>query len=116
MVWKVEFQPQAENDLALIFDHLVETYINFGETQSEALDRAALRVLAMRDSAFELGVKPHRGTKRDDMGKGYRNITINRAIIWFKLLPEEEAVQVLAFFFGGQDHLRHMLTRLLSKE
>jgi len=41
-------------------------------------------------------------------------LTINRAIDWFDVNDEEQRVRILAVFFGGQDRVRHMLTRLLT--
>lgn len=40
-------------------------------------------------------------------------MTIDRAIFWFDLDEAERVVRILAVFFGGQDHIRHMLRRLL---
>ena len=45
---------------------------------------------------------------------GLRHLTIDRAIYWFDVNEAEQRVRVLAIFFGGQDHVRHMLTRLLT--
>ena len=33
---------------------------------------------------------------------------------WFDVVEARRTVRVLAVFFGGQDHLRHMLRRLLE--
>lgn len=115
MVWKIEFQPDAERDLSLIFDHLFQTYQDLGEEPEVAFDRAAARILGIRDSAIDLASNPHRGTRQEDYGANVRNITLNQAIIWFNIEEEAETVRVLAFFFGGQDHLRHMLLRLLDE-
>jgi hypothetical protein len=41
-------------------------------------------------------------------------LTIDRAIYWFDVNEAEQRVRILAIFFGGQDHVRHMLTRLLT--
>jgi len=42
-------------------------------------------------------------------------LTLDGAIYWF--ITDEVALQVrvLAMFFGGQDHQRHMLVRLLQR-
>lgn len=115
MDWKIEFQPDAEQDLSLIFDHLFEVYQELGDDPRTAFNRASVRVLNIRDSALKLRKGPHRGTKREAFGNGIRNITIKRAIIWFSVDDDARLVRVLAFFFGGQNHHRHMLIRLLSK-
>ena len=44
-----------------------------------------------------------------------RHLSIGRAIYWFDLDDGRETVQVLAVFFGGQDHVRHMMARLLEE-
>ena len=46
---------------------------------------------------------------------GLRHVTIERAIYWFDVPEAERTVRVLAVFFGGQDDVRHMLERLLSR-
>lgn len=114
MVWKVEFQADAERDLGLIFDHLFETYQGLGESGAEAFDHAAERVSGIQESAIRLSANPYRGTKREAIGPDIRNITINKAIIWFQLDEANETIRVLAFFFGAQDHVRHMLRRMLE--
>ena len=114
MAWAVEFAHDAERDLSLIFDHLFATYKDLGDPVDLAFDRAGARVRGIRDSAIEFGSNPYRGTKRDTFGEGFRNITINQAVIWFHLDEAREVIKVLAFFFGGQDHIRHMLLRLLE--
>ena len=115
MAWRIEFATDAEHDLELIFDHLVESYVGFGDSVAEALSRALQRVEEMRRNAERLGIAPHRGTLHDDMLPGLRHVTINRAIYWFDVLEAKRTVRVLGVFFGGQDHVRHMLERLLSR-
>lgn len=115
MAWRIEFAKDAEHDLELIFDHLVESYVGFGDGVPEALSRALQRVEEVRRNAERLGIAPHRGTLRKDMLPGLRHVTIGRAIYWFDVLEAERTVRVLAVFFGGQDHVRHMLERLLSR-
>lgn len=115
MAWTVEFARASEHDLSLIFDHLFETYKDLGETENEAFDHAVERITGIRDSALGLGKNPYCGTLREEFGTSVRNITINKAIIWFQLDEAQETVQILAFFFGGQDHMRQMLRRLLEK-
>ena len=48
MAWTTEFSREAERDLALIFDHLFETYTGFGEDTAEAFDRATARISRIR--------------------------------------------------------------------
>ena len=58
----------------------------------------------------------HRGTRRDAILPGARSVTIERVIYWFALDEPRQTVRILAVFFGGQDHARHMLVRLLGEE
>lgn len=114
MAWTVEFQPQAQRDLELISDYLFRTYRDLGDDPEVAYSRMIDRVRSIRQSASDLKRNPYRGTKRNRIGEGVRNITINQAIIWFEIVEDTEKVLILAFFFGGQDHVRHMLKRLLE--
>lgn len=113
MAYHLEFSATAERDLTLIFDHLVESYRTFGEPPGEALSHAAARVRAIRRNADRLLTAPQRGTKHDDLVPGLRHLTIERAIYWYEVDDTGAVVRVLAVFFGGQDHIRHMLVRLL---
>ncbi len=115
MAFRIEFATDAEHDLELIFDHLVESYVGFGDSVPEALSRALQRVEAILRNADRLGVAPHRRMLHEDMLPGLRHVTIERAIYWFDVLEAERTVRVLAVFFGGQDHVRHMLERLLRQ-
>ena len=115
MAFRIEFATDAERDLELILDHLVESHVSFGDNVPEALSRALQRVEAIRRNADRLGIAPHRGALHEDLLPGLRHVTIDRAIYWFDVLEAERTVRVLAVFFGGQDHVRHMLERLLMQ-
>lgn len=114
MAFRLEFSEQAERDFRLIFDHLIESYLSFGEGVETAIDHAEARVLEIRASADRILTAPHRGESHDDILPGLRNLTINRAIYWFDVHEERETIRILAVFFGGQDHVRHMLARLID--
>ena len=114
MKFSIEFSIDAERDFELIFDHLFESYRSFGESTEEVLGHAARRIDGIRESASTLLVAPHRGMLHEDMLPGLRHVAIDRAIYWFQVHEAEEKVRVLAIFFGGQDHIRHMLARLLT--
>ncbi len=115
MRFAIEFSADAERDFGLIFDHLFESYVAFGEGTEEALDHAARRVMDIRKAADRLASFPLRGTARDDVLLGIRFLAIARAIYWFEVDPTARKVRILAVFFGGQDHTRHMLVRLLGR-
>ena len=104
-------RPEAERDFELIFDHLVRSYLDFGESPQSALDRAETRIGDIRAAAERIVTAPHRGERHDDLLPGLRHLAIGRAIYWFDVDDERETVRVLAVFFGGQDHVRHMLVR-----
>ena len=114
MPFAIEFSAESERDFELIFDHLFESYLGFGESVEEALDHAMRRILDIRRAADRLSSFPNRGTLRDDILPGVRYVNIDRAIYWFDLDKAAGKVRILAVFFGGQDHVRHMLVRLLG--
>ena len=115
MRFAIEFSADAERDFDLIFDHLFESYMAFGEGTEEALDHTAQRIMAIRKAADRLASFPLRGTARDDILPGVRFLAIARAIYWFDVDQTARKVRILAVFFGGQDHIRHMLVRLLGR-
>ena len=113
MDFRLEFSADAERDFGLIFDHLLDSYLDFGESLESALDHAGTRVLEIRENAGRILTAPHRGERHDDLLPGLRHLAIGRAIYWFDVDEACRTVRILAVFFGGQDHVRHMLTRLL---
>ena len=115
MAWRTEFAADAEHDFELIFDHLFEAHESFGEPRVEAFENAARRVDRIRRAAEGIAGSPYRGTLHEDIAPGLRHVTIDRAIFWFDLDEAENTVRILAVFFGGQDHIRQMLRRLLDR-
>ena len=115
MAWRTEFASDAERDFELIFDHLFAAYRSFGEADAEAFDRAVRRLEGIRIAALSIGRTPFRGTLREDIAASLRHVTIDRAVFWFDLDEPTETVRILAIFFGGQVHVRHMLARLLDR-
>ncbi len=109
LVWSVEFSEEAERDLALILDHLFGTYQDLGEPDETAFECALARIRRIRDSAVDLDSNPYRGTRRDAIGPILRNITVNKAIIWFHAEKGGQVIRIIAFFFGGQEHIRYVL-------
>jgi plasmid stabilization system protein ParE len=112
---QVEFAEAAERDFELIFDHLVTSYVAVGEARVSALDRAVARVRAIRAAASRIATAPHRGERHDDLQTGLRHLTLDQAVYWFEVDDAAQTVRVLAVFFGGQDHVRHMTLRLLAR-
>lgn len=113
-MWDLEFSAEAEWDFGLIFDHLASSYAELGDEPAAALRRAADRTREIRASINILANSPFIGTLRSDIRAGLRFVRMEKTVIWF--LPDEEraCVVVIALFFGAQDHIRHMLSRLLS--
>ncbi len=114
MKYGVERAWGTDRDLAAIFDFLSESYQAFGEDADAATERAAARVRDIETEMLSLGAAPHQGTLRPELLPGLRSVTKNRAIFYFDVDEERRMVRVLAVFFGGQDHRRRMLKRLLG--
>jgi toxin ParE1/3/4 len=112
--FRIEFSAAAERDFGLIFDHLVASYRGFGESPEAAFAHAETRIRAIRKTADRLATGPHRGVLHPDILPGLRHLTLDRAVYWFDVDDAARRVRVLAVFFGGQDHRRHMLRRLLE--
>ena len=101
-------------DLELIFEFLYEAALQFGEDSPAAFDRAAARIRAIEEAMEALAEVPHQGTLRDDLLPGLRQVTKGRAVFYFDVDDSARSLTVLAIFYGGQDHHRHMLVRLLT--
>jgi len=114
-VWAVEYSRAAIRDFDLIFDHLLAAYGGLGDASEEAWARAADRLRRLRSDIDRLVDTPHIGTLRPDIHPGIRFLRRDRAAIWF--LPDEarQVIVVAAVFFGGQDHITHMLARMLEE-
>lgn len=113
--WDVVFSADAVEDFALIEDHLRAAYLGFGESQPAASMHAQQRVDALITAAERLSAAPFRGEAHDGWLPGLRHLALDGAIFWFLPVEQRRQVKVLAVFFGGQDHQRHMLVRLLER-
>ncbi len=82
-VWTVEFATAAEQDFELIFDHLLQTYQDFGDDLDVAFDRARQRILSIQSSASDLTKVPFQVTLRPDILDGLRFVRNNKAVFWF---------------------------------
>ena len=112
--WTVVFAEDAINDLVLITEYLTQAYCSFGEPLAEANRHAQLRFESIIAKAERLAIAPLRGESRDDLLPGLRYFALDRSVYWFRPRAEQRDIQVLAVFFGGQDHQRRMLVRLLQ--
>ncbi|ANL36486.1 type II toxin-antitoxin system RelE/ParE family toxin [Rhizobium phaseoli] len=113
-MWRLEYSREAERDFELIFDHLFAAYSDLGDNADEALERAAGRIRELRSSVQRLIETPHIGTSRPDIHPGIRFLRRDKAVIWFLRMEDRQTIVVAAIFFGAQDHIRHMLRRLLE--
>lgn len=113
-MWTLEYSLAAERDFELIFDHLLEAYADLGEDRENAFDHAAERVRAIRSAIDQLTETPFIGTLRPDILPNLRFVRRDQAVVWFVSEPEHNKIFVAAIFFGAQDHIIKMLTRLLS--
>ena len=112
MRYQVERALAVDSDLELIFDHLAAAYAEFGDDPIEAITRAVRRINDIQNDMEALGRQPHQGTGRPELGLTVRSVSKSRAILYFEIDDDREVVRILAVFFGGQDHTRHMLTRM----
>ena len=113
-LWSVVFAAEASNDLLLITEYLMQSYCGFGEPPAEANRHTQVRIEAIIVAAERLATAPFRGECHDDLLPGLRHLALDRAVYWFRPRVEQREIQVLAVFFGGQDHQRRMLVRLLQ--
>ena len=74
----IEFAAETERDFALIFEHLVNSYMAFGESRAEALERAEARLAGILDDATRIATAPQRGSRHDDLMPGLRQLTGTR--------------------------------------
>lgn len=72
------------------------------------------RIEAIITAAERLATAPLRGESHDDLLPGLRHLALDLAVTWFRPLAEQREIQVLAVFFGRQDHRRCMMVRLLQ--
>lgn len=112
--YRVERSPDLVRDLRAILRFLIRSHTRFGEPFDRAKARAAKRLEQIEDAMEALAAHPHQGTLRPDLMPGLRNVTKDRAIFYFSVDDDARVVRVLAVFYGGQDHQRAMLMRLLG--
>lgn len=115
MNWQTEFAADAERDFSLILDHLINSYISFGDSPTEATQRATQRLEEILDSSLRIATAPFRGQCHDDLLPGLRQIAFGKATFWFTVDDAERVIRILSVFFGGQDQQRRMLIRLLER-
>jgi plasmid stabilization system protein ParE len=110
----VVFAAEAINDLLLITEYLTLAYSGIGEPLVEAQCHAQERIEAIITAAERLATARLRGESHDDLLPGLRYLALDRAVTWFRPRTEQWEIQALAMFFGGHDHQRRMMVRLLQ--
>ena len=105
---------QCDEDLEMVFDHLFEAYRALGDTSNEAFARAAARVRGLESALAQLGDIPLQGTLVPLVMEGLRHVTKDNAVFYFVTTKQKRQVQVLGVFFGGQDHVQHILRRIAA--
>lgn len=116
MAFRISRSRDSIQDLEIIFDHLVRSYINLGDSTADAFERAANRIRAIEADMETISKAPHQGTLHNLLADDLRVVTKNQAIFYFDIDEDAEVIRILAVFFGGQDHQRHMLKRLGRKK
>ena len=111
-MWSLEYSRDADLDFELTFDHLFAAY---RDSSGEALERAASRIRELRREIDRLVETPYIGTLRPDIYPGIRFLRRDKAAVWFLPIEEHKTIVVAAIFFGGQDHIRRMLARMLQR-
>ena len=112
MAYEFDRSEEFNQDLELIYNYLIETYQEYGEPLDTAIERAGQRITAIEDEMKAIAQMPYQGTLRSDLMDGIRNVTKNRVVYYFHIDENANLIRFLAVFFGGQDHIRHMLRRL----
>lgn len=115
MIYKLERSAQAKRDLASVQRFLVRSYMHFGDDFARAKERSIRRLQGIRLAMNAIATRPKQGTLLPKLMPGLRSVTKDRAVFYFLIDEERCVVRVLAVFFGGQDHQRDMLKRLLSE-
>ena len=59
MALQLEISVEAEHDFGLIFDHLLESYLGFGESVESAIKHAEARVMEIRATADRILTAPY---------------------------------------------------------
>lgn len=113
-MWTLEYSEDAERDFELIFDHLFDVYVELGDAPDEAVERTVERIRKLRVEIDRLVGTPYIGTLRPDIHPGIRFLRRDKAVIWFLPVGHSRTVIVAAIFYGAQDHIRHMLARMLA--
>lgn len=112
MAYRVVRTAGSSRDFATIIRHLAKSYIALGEPVTEAFEQAERRTRRIEAEMLNLANAPYQGTLLPDLLPGIRCVTKDRAIFYFQVDEAALQIKVLAVFFSGQDHRRHIIERL----
>lgn len=94
--YTVTFAPEAEDDLAELYDYIA------AHGSPVAAFRYTEAIISYCES---LSSSPHRGTRRDDVRPGLRITNYkHRAVIAFEVDDAAVIVTVLGVYYGGRDY------------
>ena len=110
--YNVRRAADVTRDLDLIEDHLVKTYLEFGEEVGSAVERAAARIDEALVYMRTFVTHPHRGTEHAKIRSGIRTVTNKNFIFYFEVDDLSSEVRIIAIFFGGVDHRQQITDRL----
>jgi len=116
MAFEVFRSAESNSDLDAILDHLLRAYQLRGHDFGEAIRDAGLRLDRILDDISALRNAPHQGTIWTGSETAYqiRWVTKGRAILYFRIDEGQRRIDILAIYFGGQDHKELMHQRLLG--
>jgi plasmid stabilization system protein ParE len=112
--YRVRRAADVTRDFALIEDHLVQSYQEFGEDLGSAAARAAARIDDALAYMRTFVTQPHRGTEQARIRPGIRTVTSKNFVFYFEVDDLDSEVRILAVFFGAVDHRRQIVDRLRS--
>ena len=96
MSYRVDFAPEAEEQLADIYRYIAER---------ASPDTAARYTGAIVACCEGLHLFPHRGTARDDLRPGLRLTHYKgRTVIAYAVDDAQLRIGILGIYYGGQDH------------
>ncbi|PZX36927.1 plasmid stabilization system protein ParE [Roseinatronobacter thiooxidans] len=113
-MWKIEVSEAAERDLGLLFLHLANSYVEFASNRREAAAQARKHVQKVFAARERIASASMRGERHDAWMPGLRHLILDKGVYCYLVDEGAHGIRILAIFFGGQDHQRCMLLRLLG--
>ena len=96
MSYRVIFTPEAEDQLAKLYNYIAD---------AASPDIAARYAEAIVSYCEKLDLSPIRGVARDDVRPGLRITNYKkRTVVAFAVNQESKLVSIIGLFYGGQDY------------